>query len=243
MNLEEIARLAGVSRSTVSRVVNGDPRVSDAVRERVQGIVRAHDYHPNAAARSLASRRTRILGLLIPQSVATIFGDPYFPTLIQGMAEVCNVADHNLMLVMDPSGEPASADRLYRRVVHGRHLDGLIITSSEVDDPIVARVQRDTFPCVLVGRHPRHELSSVDVDNRTGARRAVTHLASHGRRRIALVGGPPNMIAAVDRAAGYAAALDDAGLQHDLDLTVAADFTRSGGYRAMQRLLVLAHPP
>src|SRR5690348_10717978 len=91
MNLEEVARLAGVSRSTVSRVVNEDSRVSDAVRSRVLAIIREHDYHPNAAARSLASRRTRILGVLFPQAASAIFSDPFFSLLIQGVIDGCKI--------------------------------------------------------------------------------------------------------------------------------------------------------
>src|SRR5215211_7868212 len=100
MNLEEVARLAGVSRSTVSRVVNDDPRVSAEVRARVRQIVDTYHYHPNAAARSLASRRTRIIGLLIPHAVSQIFRDPFFPVLVQGAVEACNETDSNLTMLM-----------------------------------------------------------------------------------------------------------------------------------------------
>ena len=241
MNLEEVARLAGVSRSTVSRVVNGDRRVSAAARARVQEVIRTHHYHPNAAARSLASRRTRILGLLIPQPVGSIVSDPFFPRLIQGVAEACNAADQTLSLVMDTSTDRTAAARLYRRVVRGRHLDGVVIASSVVDDPTVAQLKEDRFPSVLVGRDPRQELSFVDVYDREAAQGAVAHLLAHGRRRIGMINGPPNMIAAIDRAAGYEAAHREAGVRPDPTLTAEGDFTRRGGYRAMQTLL--GHPP
>jgi LacI family transcriptional regulator len=236
MNLEEVARLAGVSRSTVSRVVNGDRRVSDDARARVQQIIDAHNYHPNAAARSLASRRTRIIGLLIPHAVGEIFRDPFFPILVQGAVEACNAADHHLTMLME-TAEHGSADRIYQRVIRGRHVDGLVIASSVVEDPIVARLQGDSFPFVLVGRHPRHEVSYVDVDNRSAAREAVAHLLGHGYQRIAMIAGPRNMIASIDRYAGYVTALQEDGRLPDPDLTVYSDFTRRGGYRAMNGLL------
>jgi LacI family transcriptional regulator len=237
MNLEEVARLAGVSRSTVSRVVNGDRRVSDDARARVQAIIDAHDYHPNAAARSLASRRTRIIGLLIPHAVGEIFRDPFFPILVQGAVDACNEADHHLTMLMDTS-ENGNADRVYQRVIRGRHVDGLVIASSVVEDPIVARLQGEHFPFVLVGRHPRHEVSFVDVDNRAAAREAVLHLlVEHNCRRIAMIAGPRNMIASIDRYAGYVTALQEEGRLPDPDLTVYSDFTRRGGYRAMNELL------
>jgi LacI family transcriptional regulator len=236
MTLEEIAQLAGVSRSTVSRVVNDDPRVRAEVRARVQQVIDAHHFHPNAAARSLASRRTRIIGLLIPQAITEIFRDPFFPILVQGAVEACTEADHLLTMLMEtPDG--GSADRVYQRVIGGRHVDGLVIASSVVEDPIVARLQGDSFPFVLVGRHPRHEVSYVDVDNRSAAREAVAHLLGHGYRRIAMIAGPRNMIASIDRYAGYVTALQEEGRLPDPNLTVYSDFTRRGGYRAMNGLL------
>ena len=237
MNLEEIARLAGVSRSTVSRVVNGDRRVSPAVRQRVEELIRTHNYHPNAAARSLASRRTRIIGLLIPQSVGSLFRDPFFPLLIEGVADACNDADHNLTMLMEAAGEHLASQRVYERVIRGRHVDGVVIAASVVEDPIVARLQEDGFPFVLVGRHPHHQVSYVDVDNRGGAREGVAHLISHGRRRIGMITGPTNMIASIDRYAGYVNALQESGRLPESGLTVYGDFTRRGGYSAMQELI------
>lgn len=239
MNLEEVARLAGVSRSTVSRVVNGDRRVSESARQRVQQVIAEHNFHPNAAARSLASRRTRIIGLLIPRAVNQIFRDPFFPILVQGAVEACTEADHHLTMLME-SAEQGGAERLFQRVIRGRHVDGLVIASSVVEDPIVAWLQADRFPFVLVGRHPRHEVSYVDVDNRAAAREAVAHLIGHGYRRIAMIAGPRNMIASIDRYAGYVTALQEAGRLPDPNLTVYSDFTRRGGYRAMNGLLANA---
>jgi LacI family transcriptional regulator len=238
MNLEEVARLAGVSRSTVSRVVNEDRRVSDEVRARVLAIVQEHDYHPDAAGRSLATRRTHILGLLIPQAAREIFSDPFFPLLMQGAIDACNATDQNLMMLMHSGAEPAAADRLYRRVIGGRRLDGIIIAASVVDDPMVRRLQDDHYPFVLVGRHPRYaEINFVDTDNRAGAQSAVAHLLEHGYRRIGLISGRSNMIATIDRYAGYVAALQEAGLLPDPALAATGDFTQQGGYAAMRALI------
>jgi DNA-binding LacI/PurR family transcriptional regulator len=138
---------------------------------------------------------------------------------------------------MDTSNDPTNGARPFQRIIRGHHIDGLIIASSVVEDPIVAQLQADRFPFVLVGRHPRHVISFVDVDNRGAAREAVAHLLDHGPRRIAIISGPKNMIASIDRYAGYVTALQEAGLFPDPGLTAYADFTRRGGYRAMQELL------
>ena len=245
MNLEQVARLAGVSRSTVSRVVNGEPRVSQAARERVQAVIAEHGYHPNAAARSLASSRTRILGMLIPQASAAIFSDPFFPELIKGAADACNAADHNLMLLMDTdeAAPTSEGSRLHRRIVRGRHLDGVVIAASVIGDPVVALMQRERFPFVLVGRHPDPKISFVDADNRGASRAAVEHLIAHGHRRIATIAGTPGLRAARDRVDGYHDALQAANLSADPALVVTGNFTRRDAYQAMRAVLQSGHPP
>ena len=237
MNLEELAQLAGVSRSTVSRVINGERWVSEAARARVEEAIRLHNYHPNSSARGLASRRTRIIGVLIPAQVSEIFDEPFFAQLIQGAIEACNAHDHDLMLLMDPSADPIIAQRLYRRVIQGRHLDGIVIAASVVEDPVIGQLEADRFPFVLVGRHPQRQVSFVDVDNRLAAQQVVTHLVEHGYRPIAMIAGAPNMIASIDRHAGYVSALGMAGIANEPDRVAHGEFTRRGGYRAMQQLL------
>ncbi len=237
VTLEEIARLAGVSRSTVSRVVNGDRRVSDAARARVQDVIQRNNYHPNAAARSLASRRTRVLGLLVSKAIGNLFIDPFYPILIRGTAEGCNAAGQNLTMLMDTSDDGSAVEQLYQRVIRGRHVDGLILACHAVDDQMIPRLQEDGIPFVLVGRHPGAEVSFVDIDSRGAARDAVAHLLAHGYRRIALICGQPNLIAAIDRHAGYVTALQEAAVPPDPSRIIFSDFTQRGGYRSMQILL------
>jgi LacI family transcriptional regulator len=127
MNLEEIGRLAGVSRSTVPRVVNRDRRVSAAARQRVEEIIRAHHYHPHAATRSLASQRTRMIGLLIPHAVGTLFHDPFYLILIQGICDACNATDYVVTLLLEDQVQGLASHRIYERMIHGRHVDGVIM--------------------------------------------------------------------------------------------------------------------
>ena len=235
MNLEEIARIAGVSRSTVSRVVNGDKRVSDDARARVNEIITEYGYQPHAAARSLASRRTRMLGLRIPGEVSFIFSDPYFPEMVQGVVDACNEADYGLMLMMEPENDPISAERIYQRVIRGRHIDGVILSTSVIGDPFAGRVAADGMPAVMIGRHPT--LPTVDIDNADAARQAVAHLIDHGYRQIAHIPGPCTIAAANERKAGYEAALSEAGIPLDSSLVEPGDFTELSGYLAMRHLL------
>jgi LacI family transcriptional regulator len=241
VTIEEIARLADVSRSTVSRVLNNHPNVRAEVREKVLRVVQEHNYTPNAAARSLASSRSNVVSLVVPRSAATLFADPFFPLVIQGISEACTSAGYFLMLSM----LSAELERpFYNRVLRGRHFDGVIMLSSDVDDPLLPQLIRDQMPLVLVGRHPYlDEVATVDVENREGARLATAHLIRLGYRRIATITGPQNMAAGIDRRDGYKQALTAAGIVIDPALVVEGDFTQESGYSGMGRLLALPDRP
>ncbi len=233
--LEEIAKLAGVSRSTVSRVINDHPNVRPEVRERVWQVIREVGYQPHAAARSLATNRTQVLGLIIPQAVTTLFTDPFFPHLIQGMAEACNAHRYHLMLSLFTGR--TDQESLYRRVLRSGTLDGVVVASTTLDDPLIPRLLQEKLPFVSVGRHREAAVSYVDVDNVAGARQAVEHLLRQGHRRIATVTGPLAMMAGRDRLEGYRQALEARGVPVDDALIAEGDFTEEGGRMAMQRLL------
>jgi LacI family transcriptional regulator len=179
----------------------------------------------------------RVLGLLISKAVGGLFIDPFYPILVEGTADACNAADQNLTMLMDTSDDGRAIKQLYQRIIRGRYVDGLILACHAVDDPIVAQLQADRIPFVLVGRHPGAEVSFVDVDSRDAALEAVAHLLSHGYQRIAMICGPSNLIATVDRHAGYVSALQEADVPPDPSRVVFADFTQRGGHRAMQKLL------
>lgn len=235
MNLEEIAKLSGVSRSTVSRVVNNDPNVSEATRERVLEVIRRVNYHPNVAARGLAAGRTRVLGLVIPTGVSALFADPFFPLLIQGISSACTTHDHSVMLWL---ADPEYERRTIRQVMHNGLIDGVIVAATLLDDPLVQALIEGDLPFILVGRHPTEfSVNYVEVENLNAVREAVAHLLRLGRRRVATVTGPQNMIPGIDRREGYVLALRDRGLAADPGLIVEGDFTEAGAYAAMQKLL------
>jgi LacI family transcriptional regulator len=235
MNLETIARLSGVSRSTVSRVINDSPNVRAEVRERVIKVLQETNFQPNLAARGLAAGKTKILGLVVPQGFSQIFIDPYFPLLIQGVSSACNAHEYALMLWLE---EPKSAQRMIRQILHSGMIDGVIITSSHRSDPVTQALLARSFPFVVVGRVAEDlPASYVDIDNVSSARRAVEHLLGLGRRRIVTIAGPLNMVAAVDRLQGYYAALSAARIEPPPEWVDYGDYTQEGGFEAMQRLL------
>lgn len=233
--LEEIAQLAKVSRSTVSRVINNDPNVSERTRRRVQSVIESINFQPNMAARSLAGGRTRILGFVIPMGVSTLFTDPFFALLIQGVSSACNALDHSVMLWL---AEPEYERRTIRQVLHNKLIDGIIITSMVCDDPLLKTLSESNLPYIQIGRPLNgQEVSYVDVDNLNGARDAVSYLLRMGYRRVATITGPQNMIGGIDRLEGYRLALRKWGIAIDPTLISESDFTEEGGSIAMQRLL------
>jgi len=236
LTLEQVAKLAGVSRSTVSRVINEHPSVQPEVRERVWKVIRAKDYQPHQAARTLVTRRTNAIGLIIPEAVTRLFTDPFFPQLTQGIAEVCNQRGYYLMLALMTA--TTDRDALYRRILHSGQLDGVIVAAAPFDDPVLPRLQESHRFCVLVGHHPDYpKLPFVDVDNVTGAKSMMEHLIQLGHKRIATIAGPQSNVAGRDRLKGYRLALTQAGLAEDEALVAEGDYTEESGYCAAQRLL------
>jgi len=233
--LEEVAQLAGVSRSTVSRVVNDHPNVRPEVREQVWEVIRQVGYQPHAVARSLVTSRSHVIGMIIPEAVTTLFTDPFFPLLLRGATEACNSHQYQLMLSLFT----ANTDRqeIYQRILRSGYLDGAIVASASLDDPLIPNLLRDQIPFVSVGRRPNERIHYVDADNINGARMAVEHLIRLGHRRIATITGPLHMIAGQDRLSGYRQALEARGIPVEEGMIVEGDFTESGGTAAMQRLL------
>lgn len=239
LTLEEVAKRAGVSRSTVSRVINHQPSVSEEVRQRVWEVIRQTDYHPNLAARSLASQRSNVIGLVIPMGVSRLFVDPFFPILIQGVTSTCNAKDYSVMLWL---AEPEYERRMISQIFSNGLIGGVIIASMLMDDSLVSALSASTLPFTLVGRHPTLDfVSYVDADNHSGAREAVARLLRTGRKRVATITGPQNMIAGYDRLQGYLAALRERGIPFAPELVAYSDFSEMGGYEATKKL-ILAHP-
>jgi LacI family transcriptional regulator len=216
--------------------VNDHPNVKDEVRERVKLAISETGYQPDIAARSLAARRTNMIGLVIPSAVHALFSDPYFPRLTEGIAQASNKADFTLALFLFDSREDER--RLYPRITRKGLLDGVLVQATHIDDEIFSWLGRGDFPYVVVGRPAETaEMSYVDVDNINGASQAVAHLIRLGHRKIGTVTGPLSTQVGKDRLTGYRKALNDRGIQIEEELITEGDFSNLGGYLATQRLI------
>lgn len=233
--LEEVAARAGVGRGTASRVINGSPRVSEATREAVEAAVAELGYVPNRAARALAGNRTDAIALVVPEPETRFFAEPYFSAIVRGVGAA--LADTEMQLLLTLAGNDRERRRLAQYLTAHR-VDGVLLVAVHADDPLPELLEQLGMPCVISGaRHANEPLASVDSDNFDGARAAVEHLITRGRRSIATITGRLEVYGAQRRLDGYRAALAAAGLPPDERLIAPADFTEEGGARAMRELL------
>ena len=235
--LEEVARVAKVSRATVSRVVNGDRRVAELTRSTVEAAVRDLGYLPERAARSLLTKVAREVVVVISEPTAQLFGDPFFPRILRGISDALSAEEMQLVLLMPQM----RADELrVERYLAAGHVDGVLLVSLHGPDPLPEDLRARGIPVVVGGRPPSTGITYVDVDNQRGAAAAVQHLLADGRRQVATIAGPQDMPAGADRLAGYHEALGSAGLAINEQLVEIADFSLEGGRSAMERLLARA---
>ncbi len=230
--IEEVAAAAGVSRSTVSRVVNGSTAVSPEALAAVTQAIAEMNYVPNRAARSLASRQTHAIALIVPEDTTRFFGDPFFAAITAGITRELGDSDYllNLLVASDDPGDKMTS------FVRNGGVDGALIVSHHTSDAFIERIV-DAVPVVYGGRPVRRRGDDylVDVDNVESAAVATRHLVATGRTRIATVSGPLTMVAAVDRLQGFHAALTDAGLTAFAEAE--GEFTETSGAEATRRIL------
>jgi DNA-binding LacI/PurR family transcriptional regulator len=233
--LEAVARRAGVSRATVSRAINGGIRVSPKAREAIERAIAELGYIPNRAARSLVTRRTDSVALVVPETGSKLVGDPFLTGALQGVTK--GLAGTEFQLVLLIAQEAGDTERLLRYLRAG-HVDGALVMSHHREDHLPTELAKVGMRCVFLGRplEPGDvDVPYVDVDNVGGARSATEHLISRGAARIGTIAGPPDMPAGVDRLEGWRQALRAAGRPDDAVAT--GDFTAESGAAAMRALL------
>lgn len=233
--LEEVAATAGVGRGTASRVINGSTKVSDRARQAVESAIAELGYVPNRAARTLVTQRTDAVALVIAESEERVFGEPFFAGVVRGVGIALSEAGLQLVLLIAHNAQRHGRldDYLTRQ-----HVDGVLLLSLHDDDALPERIRDRGLPVVLGGRATEQQKGAyVDSDNALGARLAVDHLVHRGRRRIAAIAGPSDMVVGRTRHDGYLAGLHAAGIETDDALVVRGDFSQVSGESGMRVLL------
>ncbi|MER5600312.1 LacI family DNA-binding transcriptional regulator [Streptomyces sp. NPDC002265] len=232
--LEAVAARAGVSRATVSRVVNGGDGVREPLVERVRRAVEELGYVPNQAARSLVTKRHDAIAVVIAEPETRVFADPFFALQLRGISKELTIHDSQLVLLLTEGRDDHAR---VGRYLAGGHVDGALVFSLHLDDALPGLIQGAGVPTVFGGRPGWSDGTPgpvyVDSDNRGGAREAVRHLVGLGRTRIAHIAGALDQTSAVDRLDGFRDVMPDA----DPRMVVESDFTPAGGERAMRQLL------
>lgn len=233
----EVAIRAGVSRTTVSLVLNNVPgtRIPEKTRQRVLQAAHELGYTPHGAARALVTRRNYLLGFVLCQSTEQVFADAFLPEVLRGVTEVAKPRGYRILVEAFENVDQPGA---YVQLVREQRIDGLILSGPRSDDWQLGELRREEFPVVLLGQLPGQDFPFVDVDNVRGARKAVEHLLRLGRYPVALItNAPPHYTSSADRLEGYRQALAAHGLPFDERLVAYGNFTEESGFQAMRLLL------
>lgn len=235
LSIDEVAKLAYVSRSVVSRVLNDHKNVSDEARERVLEVVEEYNYKPSSVARGLATNRSYEIGILAPRRCDEALANGFWSLLHLGIFEEC--IQQGYFVSMSPISPDLGSD-VKEHVLDNKRLDGFILLTQEVTDAVANELLERETPLVLVGHGPDNaNLNSVDVDNFAGAYMATNHLIELGHEHIGIMLGKFSMQESADRLSGYKKAIKDAGLSIHEDLIAVGDYSQKHGFDSMKQWL------
>jgi DNA-binding LacI/PurR family transcriptional regulator len=242
VTIKDVAKAAGVSPSTVSRVISNHARISRKTSIKVKEIMNVLGYHPNMMAKSLVSRTTNTIGIILPRPAEELFVNFFFAEFIRGIATQAARSGYDLLMTTGAS-EKEELEAI-TRIVKGKRVDGIIILYSRPNDSIINFLNKENFPFVLIGRSDEFpDTLCVDNDNIQAAYDATNHLISQGHQRIGFVSGPSNLSVSQDRLDGYNKALRNANLPMRSDWIVEGEFLQESGYRAMSFIMNLPDRP
>jgi len=232
----EVAEKSGVSRTTVSFVLNNVPgiSISEATRQRVIQVAKELNYHPDSTGKKLASGRSNTLGLVLRQSHEQVFADVLLPQVLLGIEQAAT--EQGFQFLLKPL-EPGDNDG-YMRLVHENHVDGIILSGPRQEEAELIRLHQEGLPVMMMGQLPGSGLPFVDIDAVSGSTLAVNHMIEQGHRRIGLITNAAlEYTSAQQRRLGYLNALNAAGIEPDETLMLVGNYTPASGFKAMQKLL------
>lgn len=241
--IKDVAKLAKVAPSTVSRVIANNPRISERTKERVREAMNELGYHPNFIARSLANQTTQAIGIIMPSSADQSFQNPFFPEVIRGISKGAHQKQYALHMSTGESEEEIFEGVV--QMVEGKRVDGIILLYSRVDDKLIEFLLEKDFPFVIIGKPFKNveEITHIDNDNYRASKEVTEHLIELGHERIAFIGGNLNFVVTIDRLLGYEKAISLSCLPYRDEYIVHAEFQEEGGKEAVLELFSLKEPP
>lgn len=242
VTIKDVAKKAGVSPSTVSRVIANSSKISDATKERVMATMKEMNYQPNIIARSLANRRTYTLGLILPCKDMEVFDNPFFIQAMRGLSMYAQQKGYYIMYNYCQT-EDEEVETI-NRYIDSKWVDGVILTATRINDRCVARLRERHHPFVVIGRPEEDRDKSLWVDNDNVAimEQVVSKLIEQGHRKIAFVGGGHEFTVNRHRMRGYRRALEVKGIEYNPDLVVEDDPTEEKAYQSMKKMLQTVRP-
>lgn len=232
ITIKDVAKLAGVSPSTVTRVVQNKPTISEETKQRVRLAMKELDYHPNLNARSLVSKRTQVIGLVLPQDSDAFYQNPFFPAVLRGISQIA--ADYNYAIQISTGQNETQRLNAISDMVFGKRVDGLIFLYATEQDPLVDLVIEHKFPFLILGKSLSPYVSFVDNDNVQAGFDATAYFIQQGFNHIAFLGGTEHLYVTQDRFTGYQKALNQHQIAINEQLISFVDnFSISQGYDIM----------
>ena len=229
--LADVAKLAGVSTSTVSRVIADSPKISEKTKLKVLDCMDEIGYYPNAIAQSLAKKRTGNIGIIMPHSEDEIFLNPFFPEALRGIVNETSKTDYDLILSTNAKlGEELL---IIKKLIRASKVDGVILMSSKEDDECIDYLKSINFPFVLIGSpyEVEESINHVDNDNEKAAYELTKYLIDLGRKKLAFIGGDEKLVVTKRRIEGYKRALKEMHLDFDKDLLLIGNFNEKTGFK------------
>lgn len=236
VTIKDVAKMAGVAPSTVSRVISDHPSISQATKNRVRQIMKDLQYYPNFNARQLASKRSRTVGIVLPPDSDAFYQNPFFPTVLRGIKETASRYQYSLLLSTG-EGDQSRLEHI-KAMIYGKRVEGLIFLYAAEADPLLSFVLEEGFPFVVIGNVAGIPMNSIDNDNLKISQLATDYLWQQGARRIAFIGGDTRQQFITQRIRGVNLALSkhDQQLAED-DIYNQIPFLASAGYELMNQLI------
>ena len=236
VTIKDVAKLAGVSPSTVTRVVQNKSTISEETKKRVRKAMKELNYHPNLNARSLVSSYTQVIGLVLPDDSDAFYQNPFFPSVLRGIAQVAS--EHQYAIQIATGKDEKERMTAISQMVHGRRVDGLIFLYAQENDPLIRMVSEAQFPFLILGKSLSPFIPLVDNDNVQAGFDATEYFIKKGCRHIAFLGGTKKLFVTQDRYTGYENALRKNNLELDPHHTAfVSEFLEEKGYEFTKKLL------